>query len=356
MHQLVEAFRRGADLSVRSGAPSRDGFAAAGDDGGKPTAATSDGDASPIAARDILTRLGRCESEGGACKVLSDERGIANIPHIRQSENWDCGLACMQMILAWLKQSDFTDELLDDTAIANNEEAANREAEGQRCEKEWMVDFVATRSIWTIDLVILLAYIIRGRGGFNIECVLGCQESSCHHQKDCFSFEKLSSVSYLYCSTTFEVNDSYNTMNYYKDAFASDEKRVKKLFEIASKRKVPLLKTPRISLETLVDIVSREGVVAVVLVDNRILRNEASDSYSGHYVILCGISYDENDIEYANMDSSAEEKRLDSNNYCMVLKNPGIWKRCEYVAPSRFEEAWRAKGTDEDVIFIASSL
>ena len=132
-----------------------------------------------------------------------------------------------------------------------------------------------------------------------------------------------------------------------------------------------MLETSNLSIQVLVDIVSRKDVVAIVLLDNRILKynnntndTTSSSSYSGHYVVLCGISRDEHDIRCAllkkmSSSSSSEENRDgdggdgDNSNFCMVVKNPGSWKQVEFITPSIFEMAWKAKGTDQDVIFIA---
>ena len=125
-------------------------------------------------------------------------------------------------------------------------------------------------------------------------------------------------------------------------------------------------------MEVLVDVVGRKNVVAIVLLDNRILTNisnatapianTTTTSYSGHYAILCGISFDKNDIDYARLKSSSPQHENENDDddddddrpeYVMVLKNPGTCRKTELVTPEIFEKAWRAKGTDEDVIFIA---
>jgi len=181
-----------------------------------------------------------------------------------------------------------------------------------------------------------------------------------------------STTSYLFTSTKFGVDESYHKLGYYQDKFTSDERRVNNLFQRAHKQKLPLVQSSHLTMKGLVDVVGRKNVVAIVLLDNRILTNSnattvapianTTTSYSGHYVILCGISRDENDIEYAQLKSSSppqheNENENDDNNrpeYVMVLKNPGTCRKTELVTPEIFEKARRAKGTDEDVIFIAN--
>ncbi|KAL7526415.1 hypothetical protein ACHAXR_001474, partial [Thalassiosira sp. AJA248-18] len=319
-----------------------------------------------LLVQEILSRLVNMDSgEDGRC-ALFKEREITPIDHIHQSETWDCGLTCVQMILPWLRQNN-VENLLQRPHISEDVRSSTNVKDQENCEKDWMINFVATKSVWTIDLVVLLEHILstnkkkiniatdnrEGRCVDRTRCVLGCQKQDCPHQLDSFSFPPLSSWSYLFCSTKFGVDESYNDLGYYKDAFSSDEQRVKKMFDIAEKQNLPLLQISHLSLEVLADIVARKGVVAIVLVDNRILRNNVSDasSYSGHYVVLCGISNEKNDIHYARINSPEDYDAR--HNFCMVVKNPGVWKQSEYVTPVRFEKAWRATGTDEDVIFLA---
>jgi hypothetical protein len=79
---------------------------------------------------------------------------------------------------------------------------------------------------------------------------------------------------------------------------------------------------------------------------------EESDTYAGHYVILCGKSSDSDHIQKAK--SWGKERSDDRHEpYCLVLVNPGIPDQIMFVSPRLFEQAWRAEGTDCDIIFIA---
>lgn len=267
----------------------------------------------------------------------------------------------MQMILQWLRQNSVDDLQHNISVIGEEINSAPNQMLIE--EKAWILECVATESIWTIDLVMLLEHIlsagtqqISSNKNDNDTVQENTSEGECSLGRQQYSFilPSLSSFSYLFCSTKLGVDESYNNLEYYKDAFSKDEKRVNNLLDIAQKQKLPLLETSNISFEVLVDVISKEGVVAIVLVDNRILKYSTihTSSYSGHYVVLCGISRDENDINYAQM-QSPEENDNARRDFCMVLKNPGSWKEVEFVTPSIFEKAWRAKGTDEDVIFLA---
>jgi len=52
------------------------------------------------------------------------------IPHVRQKETWDCGIACVEMILQYAK--------------------------GKYGDRSNLISTVKTKSIWTIDLAFLL--------------------------------------------------------------------------------------------------------------------------------------------------------------------------------------------------------
>jgi hypothetical protein len=169
--------------------------------------------------------------------------------------------------------------------------------------------------------------------------------------------EASSSSTYVFCSSNFGVDESYNKLHYYRDAFSADEVRVKKLFNKAEKQNLPLMQVHHMSLNVLISLVSREDVVAIVLVDNNIFtqqdKNQTENlSYSGHYVVLIGISTGKNDVQISKMNSQTEDD-TELYNYCLVVKNPGVYKEIQFVSPTLFEKSWRAKGTDEDVILIA---
>lgn len=253
------------------------------------------------------------------------------------------------MILLWLKS--------DSSSVSHGQDQA------------WMRELVKTQSVWSIDLVWVLHHALRGDiGNF-------CSDSgSTKTQQNCSDHFKpkggppihssvYAPTSFLFCSTNFGVDESYNTLDYYKDAFNSDVQRVHRLFVTAIKENMPLLQVPELSLQVLVDIVSRKDCVAIVLVDNRILTKQGANavnneneqvptntSYSGHYVILCGVSHDCNDVKYAK--SFSNEDSNDNAQFCMVMNNPGSWKDQEFVTAKRFQEAWRSNGTDDDVIII----
>ena len=248
-------------------------------------------------------------------------------------------------------------------------------------DQKWMRECVETESIWTIDLVFLLNRILADMRRNKVdsaetEALDQPPDTKTIRTKNSNDVQRKShvyqlrqphaSVNYVFCSTKFGVDESYVKFGYYEEAYANDFKRVERLFSTALKENMPILQIPYLSLQLLVDFVSRKGCVAIVLVDNTILLGrgtksvgedgylgtaEASNTYSGHYVILCGISYDSNDISYARSNDCLNDSCY-GEEFCMVLNNPASWKKQEFVTPKRFEAAWRANGTDEDIILI----
>mmetsp|Transcript_18504 Transcript_18504/g.38353 ORF Transcript_18504/g.38353 Transcript_18504/m.38353 type:complete len:567 (-) Transcript_18504:49-1749(-) len=396
-------------------------------------------------------------------------REITQIQHICQTETWDCGPTCIQMLLHWLRinqtQQQQQGQIIhqhatNETNISNVHNtgidciakslsainnSSDEDAHSHEGEKRWMIEYIGTESIWTIDLVMLLEFLLYGanndydyRDGkifYEMNNIPPKHDNEALHQRAVSSKQTLpplpklpnkaqstkeySPSSYLFCSTKLGVDSSYNKLGYYKEAFSSDELRVKRLFEAAQERKLPLMQVKsHLNLAVLVDLASRRDTVGVVLVDNRILMgvsqtvggndggadtvscaesngiggynggsllegNGFSDSttssflpdggsdidksrsivsavstasinssYAGHYVILCGVSRDQKHLREAR--NRLPDDGDDESNYCMVLKNPGIWKETEYVTPARFEKSWRANGTDEDVVFISN--
>jgi len=102
---------------------------------------------------------------------------LRNISHIRQDHDWDCGLACLRMVLR-RALGPVTDKKFDNV-----------------CKK---LGFGT--NVWTIDLANILTYF---------------------------------KVNYMYYTETFGVDDSYQENSFYQDNFKVDELRVNHLFACA---------------------------------------------------------------------------------------------------------------------------
>jgi hypothetical protein len=184
-----------------------------------------------------------------------------------------------------------------------------------------MLDTLGTQSIWTIDLLLLLNTM-------------------------CLNDEHVS-ASYLLCSKTLGVTREHNSLHYYIKAFSRDQVRVKDMFVKADKMGLDLLCLSHLGLAQVIDLVSLDHVVAICLLDNSILRKRGN-TYGGHYVVLTGMSCDPSHVK--------EAKRNDPDSvdgFCVVVKNPASKNETDYVTPFLLNKAWRSKGTDDDIIFIA---
>eukprot|EP00559_Dactyliosolen_fragilissimus_P008486 CAMPEP_0184869354 /NCGR_PEP_ID=MMETSP0580-20130426/33761_1 /TAXON_ID=1118495 /ORGANISM="Dactyliosolen fragilissimus" /LENGTH=389 /DNA_ID=CAMNT_0027370779 /DNA_START=549 /DNA_END=1718 /DNA_ORIENTATION=+ len=320
--------------------------------------------------------------------------GVTHITHCHQDETWDCGIVCLQMILRWLNHirtcgggdeiesqklsfinetitkhdSDFEkpqQRQLEHTQSRESQYGSSIPQTPEEClQKKWMINTIQTESIWTIDLVILIDKLF-SRGN-NFLCSEGFPHNLSHNLD---SQQQQYYINYLFCSRELGVDESYYRIKYYEYNFRNDEIRVNKLFKYAKQMGLPTLKISHLDLSYVVEIVSRQNCVAIVLLNNRVLGNSQNNHritlskqnnekfYSGHYVILCGVSYDKDDITKAESNCVNNHHKKyghePRDKYCMVIKNPGSKNATEFVTPKKFDSAWKSSGTDNDIIFLA---
>ncbi len=305
---------------------------------------------------------------------MVNRRKYTRITRIAQHDTWDCGIACLLMISLWLR----------DVKVHDLAEAGNKRS----LERKWLMLEVGTESIWTSDLMWQLQYWKTNRKpwwsfvtrlGGGIFDHTSFQEESKRH------------ITFVLASKEImNADESYRNFEYYQNAFEEDQSRVASTFQKLREHNVPMLQTGTqtccdgeeckkgLHLSTIIEVVEREDCVAIVLLDNNVLQpgiidqnnapvmdDEASKTsslpYAGHYVILCGTSNDPKHVFIANAGEesgglSSEEDCLDMQ-FCFVVCNPDpssthVESNYVYVKPERFEAAWRAEGTDEDIIFL----
>ncbi|EQC30870.1 hypothetical protein SDRG_11351 [Saprolegnia diclina VS20] len=154
---------------------------------------------------------------------------------VRQRYDWDCGLACAEMVLTWA------------TPNASEDHAA-------------LADAVRTRSIWTIDLVELLRARLRDRIMF-YSLVL---ETSLHLAHDAF----------------------------YTRDYLDDMARIQPLFEAVVAAKCA--RRGSVSIDALRAALANSEHVALVLIDARKLtccvQLPSSDGFQGHFIVVTSIS------------------------------------------------------------------
>ena len=247
------------------------------------------------------------------------------------------------MVLRWLRESD-----TDDGA---NLPSSSYLSPVEVIERKILLTKAGTQSVWTVDLIMLLENLLQAQSG---------NDQQPNHQN----------TTYLLCSEVMGVNSSHSTTGYYQKAFSIDSNRLMKLSEEIVKLNLPALWPFHLEFEKLLEMVSFDHCIAIVLVDNLILMKQSeddddtqvvlkdkNDTYMGHYVIVCGTSKDPDHLLSAYSHQEIEtfsEGQQDGNDLsCLVVVNPGILQRVMFVSPRRLELAWRADGTDCDIIFIA---
>lgn len=287
------------------------------------------------------------------------------ITRIPQLDTWDCGIACLLMILQWLRNDNNNqagyDELEETETIQNNYQA-------NKLDRKTILSDVGTESIWTSDLMVLLhSWKTNHKANNHWWSFVSWFEES-----------RISKFAFVLASKQImSADESYRDFQYYKNAFEDDKSRVASTFRDLLQKKVPMLQTATkgLAMSTVIEIIEQEDCIAIILLDNNILlqgrgeKSNTSDSngsksdcrpYSGHYAILCGTSNDPKHVEIANSGEETtcfKETTSSLEKFCFVLCNPDPCRNCDgsnyaFVTPERLEASWRADGTDEDIIFL----
>lgn len=283
------------------------------------------------------------EEDDYKVQYLIDEcnNNISTITHCSQETTWDCGVTCCQMVLRWIQE--IGQKGSDIYAVDMDYEItpygySSQLTDVERAERKWMLELLNTTSIWTIDLVTLLHKIFLSKkleGEKKSDDPILFQEVA-HRKFD---------VSLLFCTKKTGVDHSHKDLNYYEGDFLKDVDRVTSLFQFTREQNIPILETDYMQMVHVVDFVSRSNCIAIALLDNNILVERRAQSkfhqikskamgkksFTGHYVVICGISTDERDI--------AECKWQDKeSNYCFIVKNPGSVNATDFISPSHFEK------------------
>jgi hypothetical protein len=232
--------------------------------------------------------------------------------HVRQKETWDCGIACLLMALRWLHRT--TTKQLDDEG--QNATTSNADLDSER--RAWILETAGTESVWSIDLVSIL-------------------EKYRKKNQDVVDF------TYLFSSKTLEVDQEHKDLKFYEKAFGDDEARVSKLFARAQRKQWNLIVQHQLRLDQVLELVCRPDCIAIALVDNNTIlaaqkrkkgesekKKKTNLPFAGHYIVLSGLS----------------------RNGEMQIHNPAISKKIKCMSLALFEKAWRAQGTDNDILFL----
>jgi hypothetical protein len=230
-----------------------------------------------------------------------------------QEDTWDCGVACLLMVYPWLA-------------------AACGDKPGKSLQRAWILEHIGSSvtSLWTVDLAHIL--------------------DLWQNQLEEHSNAQLPSFDFTFCSAMLEPNPAWREYAYYADAFANDQQRTAARLHDLQRQgsaKTEEFDSPP-SMDWLLQKIVNPDEIAIVLVDNSMLRGCASTSqYAGHYIVLAGVSTQAADLEATR--TSLDETRIDLS-FCFVVYNPALGR--QYLSPRFLEAAWHAPGTDQDVIWI----
>mmetsp|Transcript_38162 Transcript_38162/g.63084 ORF Transcript_38162/g.63084 Transcript_38162/m.63084 type:complete len:240 (+) Transcript_38162:77-796(+) len=210
------------------------------------------------------------------------------IPFVRQSFSWDCGFACIEMVLRAL-------------GVAP-----------QKCSLQKLQQKVSAKSIWTVDLAHIL-------------CDFG--------------------VRFQFLTTSLGVNPAYEKEPFYRQTIDTDSERVKDAFLKAALRQIRV-EHRSISTEQLRQLVGPEDNIIVALVDHRRLYRPPLGfvgglvdalsqclfgGYAGHYVLVT--AYDDHKRGY-------------------YIKDPAKSSQSMLVNSDDLDAARLSHGTDEDLLVI----
>lgn len=236
------------------------------------------------------------------------------VPHVKQTYNWDCGLACVLMVVRALGAS------------------------AHDCDLRTLRQLCRTTSIWTVDL----AYLLR-RFGADV----------------------------TFTTVTMGANPAYESESFYRDNLREDCERVDALFEGARANGIPIERRS-LSPDAVKAYAGGGEYLVILLVDKPKLgvkprdamvlpegengeRRGGSDrlgwltgkkresastfvngaapsrGYTGHYIVVCG--YNPVDGEF-------------------LCRDPASHVRDLIITAENLEKARRAFGTDEDILLV----
>ncbi|KAK1299414.1 hypothetical protein QJS10_CPB14g01678 [Acorus calamus] len=196
-------------------------------------------------------------------RVMGSSRSdFVEVPHVRQLCNWDCGLACVAMVLSALR--------IEGGDIHSLREMCN------------------TTSIWTVDLAYLL------------------------HKF---------SVDFSFFTVMLGVNPDFSAETFYKEQLPDDLGRVDSLFKNALECGINI-QCRSISAREISFLMLSGKYIAVALVDKYKLAQywlkdicvsgcygESLD-YIGHYVVICGYDTETDEFEIRDPASSRKCERV----------------------------------------------
>ena len=240
---------------------------------------------------------------------------------IGQEETWDCGIACLQMVLLWIQQQQ---QQRISVSIASR---ATTITTASQLRQSLLRD-VGTQSVWTADLMWLLDQYITNNSS-------APTPPPARNDDNKVEGDNRAVARYLFCSQCLQVNPVLQSFDYYCQAFARDQQRVQRILEEFMLRQQQhdglrygrLIQHDNLSLDQVVRLVELPYCVAIALVDNSILVPTSYTSvttvdtttnhshphqqqlhlpscrqqaYVGHFILLVGVSRDPQHLQQAS--------------------------------------------------------
>ncbi|CAN0837760.1 Guanylyl cyclase 1 [Linum grandiflorum] len=189
---------------------------------------------------------------------------FVEVPHVNQLHSWDCGLACIVMVLNTVGIGD--------------------------CSIKALEDMCDTNSIWTVDLAFLL---------------------------------KRFSIRFSYFTVTIGANPNFSVEKYYKEQLPTDLVRVDMLFEKAPEEGIKIQCRSINEREISCLILSGKYIVIALVNQYKLSRTWLEDAilsslensdpeYVGHYIVICGYDSGSDEFEIRDPASSRKHERISS--------------------------------------------
>nr|ADJ94125.1 guanylyl cyclase [Hippeastrum hybrid cultivar] len=202
------------------------------------------------------------DDDDDSAASISHHSHFVDVPHVQQMFSWDCGLACVSMVLMTLSVGDY--------------------------DIQQLAELCNTTSIWTVDLAYLL------------------------HKF---------SVNFSFFTVTLGANPNYSAETFYREQLQDDVERVERLFNKALDTGI-CIQCRSISVQEICTLILSGQYIAVALVDKIKLSPSwlkdvcipvyyyESSNYMGHYVVICGYDADTKEFEIRDPASTRKYVRV----------------------------------------------
>ncbi|KAI9276503.1 Guanylyl cyclase [Sporodiniella umbellata] len=224
------------------------------------------------------------------------ENSDCPIPHIQQESNWDCGLACVAMILKGLGFTVSLEEIIGQCSI---------------------------NSVWTIDLAFILKNYVQD---------------------------------FTYYTSYLGSRKEYQEQRFYQDDFDQDEKRISRLFAIAKSCSVHVVRM-MLPLDDFKRFLFCKQFVTITLVNARFLKCKLCKKRRGCLGSMCG-QLDLLFEKFKGYDYIGHFIVLigyDPTEDVFIYRDPAIKDQFCIIPAEDFDEARKSEGTDNDCIVIKST-